>query len=150
MFRKLKGISLSYKMSGIFILANLFIFVVDIALLFGINRMSVEMEMAYQNNRQLNALSIALDSLQDSTTEYLKAKSTDSLSDYYISEQNYANLVEELGTRVTDIPYTRMERNIRNMSYDYMDQVSQTIEAKRGRNVEKYRVLCYDYNCYIL
>ena len=59
MFRKLKGISLSYKMSGIFILANLFIFVVDIALLFGINRMSVEMEMAYQNNRQLNALSIA-------------------------------------------------------------------------------------------
>jgi sensor histidine kinase YesM len=141
MFRKLKGISLSYKMSGIFILANLFIFVVDIALLFGINRMSVEMEMAYQNNRQLNALSIALDSLQDSTTEYLKAKSTDSLSDYYISEQNYTNLVEELGTKVTDIPYTRMERNIRNMSYDYMDQVSQTIEAKRGRNVEKYRVL---------
>ena len=140
MWSKLKGISLSYKISGIFILANLFIFIVDITLLFGINRMSVEMEMAYQNNRELTELAQSLDSLQDSMTEYLKAKSTDSLSDYYISEQDYSEKVSDLNTEVTDLTYARMERNIKYMSNDYIEQVSQTIEAKRGRNVEKYRV----------
>ena len=41
---------------------------------------------------------------------------------------------------VTGATFQRMERSIRHMSEEYLDLVSQTIEAKRGRNVEKYRV----------
>ncbi|MCR4788618.1 MAG: histidine kinase [Lachnospiraceae bacterium] len=140
MLSKLRSLPLSYKISGIYILANLFIFIVDILLLWGINSMSVDMEMTYQDNRHLNELLLSLDSVQDAMTGYLNAKTTDSLSDYYISEQHYSELVNELGTEITDRPYGRMERNIKNMSADYLDDVSKTIEAKRGRNVEKYRV----------
>ena len=140
MMSKLRSLPLSYKISGIFVIANLFIFIVDIALLLGINALSVDMQMAYQDNRRLNELLLSLDSVQDAMTGYLNSKTTDSLSDYYISEQRYSELVGELGTQITDRPYGRMERNIKNMSADYLDDVSQTIEAKRGRNVEKYRV----------
>ena len=137
---KLQSLPLSYKISGIYIIANLFIFIVDIVLLMGINALSVDMEMTYQDNRRLNELLLSLDSVQDAMTGYLNSKTTDSLSDYYISEQRYSELTGELGTQITDRPYGRMERNIKNMSVDYLDDVSQTIEAKRGRNVEKYRV----------
>ena len=140
MLSKLRSLPLSYKISGIFVIANLFIFIVDIALLLGINALSVDMQMTYQDNRRLNELLLSLDSVQDAMTGYLNSKTTDSLSDYYISEQKYSELVGALGTQITDRPYGRMERNIKNMSADYLDDVSQTIEAKRGRNVEKYRI----------
>jgi len=134
------SLPLSGKISWIFIVANLLTFVVVIFLLVGINRMSVEMEETYLENRRLNDLSEALDGVQRTMTEYLNSKSTDSLSDYYISEQSYKEMMGDLGTQITDRAYDRMERNIRYMSDEYMEQVSQTIEAKRGRNVEKYRV----------
>ncbi len=140
MRNRFRSLPLSKKINGIFILANLLTFIVDILLLIGINRMSVEMEETYRENRHLNELSEALDGVQRTMTEYLNSKSTDSLSGYYISEQNYSELVSGLGSRITDRAYDRMERNIRNMSEEYLSQVSQTIEAKRGRNVEKYRV----------
>ncbi len=140
MNKRLRNLSLSYKISGIFIFANLFIFLVDILLLFGINNMSVEMEGTYRENRHLNELTEALEEVQQAMTEYLDSKSTDSLSDYYVSEQKYAELSEALNSKVTSRAYERMERNIRYMSRDYLNRVSRTIETKRGRNVEKYRV----------
>ena len=140
MNRRLRDLPLSYKISVIFIFANLFIFLVDILLLLGINSMSVEMEGTYRENRHLNELTEALEGVQQAMTEYLDSKSTDSLSDYYMSSQQYSELTEALDTKVTNRAYDRMERNISYMSRDYLDRVSRTIEAKRGRNVERYRV----------
>lgn len=140
MSKKIKSRSLSVKVSGTFIIANLFIFLVDLMLLAGINRMFTEMEETYRENRQLNELSYALDNVQRSMTEYLDSKSTDSLSDYYMSEQKYAELSGQLERRVTDKAYDRMERNISYLSEEYLAEVALTIEAKRGRNVERYRV----------
>ncbi|MBP5608904.1 MAG: histidine kinase [Lachnospiraceae bacterium] len=140
MSKKTGSLPLSARISGIFILANLFIFIVDIMLLLGINSMSVELEGTYRENRHLNELTEALDDVQRAMTDYLDSKSTDSLSDYYISEQRYNELSAGLDKLVTNRAYDRMERNIGFMSADYLEKVSQTIEAKRGRNVERYRV----------
>ena len=134
-----KSLSLSYKISGIYLLANLFIFIVDIILLMGIDGMSGEMEIVYEDNSHLMELSAALDQVQDSMTEYLNSKSTDSLSDYYLSEQRYSDLVSSLTGDITEEYYGRMQRNIRNMSEEYLSEVADTIDAKRGRNVEIYR-----------
>ena len=71
---------------------------------------------------------------------YLNVKTSDALKDYYKSEQNYTQMVQELGDDVTNRVFDRMERNIKHMSEKYLEAVGQTIEAKRGRNVEKYRV----------
>lgn len=128
------------KISGVYILANLLIFAVNIFLIMGINSMSLEMDMVYQDNRQLNELSASLDAVQDSMTAYLNAKTSDSLEEYYRNDQKYNSLIQELGDNVTDRSFDRMERNIKKMSENYLDIVRQTVEAKRGRNVEKYRV----------
>ena len=140
MNKKIGSLPLSAKISGIFISANLFIFIVDIMLFLGINSMSVELEGTYLENRHLNELTEALDDVQRAMTEYLDSKSTDSLSDYYISEQRYNELSSGLDKQVTNRAYDRMERNISFMSVDYLEKVARTIEAKRGRNVERYRV----------
>lgn len=137
---RFRSLPVQAKISMIYIFANLLVFVINIILLMGINSMSGEMEMVYQGNLHLNELSTALENVQDSMTDYLNAKTSDSLEDYYRSEQDYREMVQELNEDVTGVSFSRMERNIRYMSENYLELVGQTVEAKRGRNVEKYRV----------
>ncbi|MBR4832060.1 MAG: two-component sensor histidine kinase, partial [Butyrivibrio sp.] len=59
---------LQFKIISICVLANIIIFIVNIFLLLGINSMSVEMELVYQGNRNLNELSESLTDVQDSMT----------------------------------------------------------------------------------
>ena len=130
---------LQFKIISVCVFANVIIFLVNIFLIVGINSMSKDMELVYQDNRSLNELAEALTRVQDSMTGYLSSKTSESLEDYYREAQNFSDLTQALNNSVTDLSYSRMERNIRNMSQNYLDEVAQTIEAKRGRNVEKYR-----------
>lgn len=130
---------LHFKIIMVCAITNVIVFVVNIFLILGINSMSNDMEMAYQDNRKFSELSSALTDVQDSMTEYLNSKTSESLENYYRSAQRYQNLSEALSDKVTDRSYDRMERNIKFMSGTYLDVVAQTVEAKRGRNVEKYR-----------
>lgn len=134
------SLSLQGKISSIYILTNLFVCLVNILLILGINRMSNEMELVYRDNLNLNELSAVLDDVQNYMTDYLNAKTSESLEEYYRSSQNYSTLVAELNDEVSGIAFDRMKRNIKHMSAHYLDIADQTIEAKRGRNVEKYRI----------
>lgn len=151
MKNKWKNLPLQGKISSIYILANMLILIVNILLLIGINRMTNEIDMVYQGNLHLNKLSDALSDVQDNMTAYLSVKTTDALENYYRSEQTYREMVQDMQEDVTGVSFDRMERNIKNMSEQYLSAVGQTIEAKRGRNVEKYRVryenatVLYDY-----
>ncbi len=151
MKNKFRNLPLQGKISSVYILANLVVFIVNIILLWGINGMSRDMDMVYQDNLRLNELSAALEEVQDNMTDYLNAKTSDSLEEFYLSEQTYAQMVEELNDTVSETTFSRMERNIKHLSGEYLDIVGQAIVAKRGRNVEKYRlryeeaVQTYDY-----
>lgn len=139
-FHRFLRLSLQGKISGIYILMNMMVCLVNILLILGINRMFNEMEQVYQDNLHLNELSLALNAVQSSMTEYLNVKTSDSLEEYYRSEQTFLELTGELNDKVTGSSFDRMKRNIRNMSDVYLEIADQTIEAKRGRNVEKYRI----------
>lgn len=152
----LYDLSLQGKISSIYILTNLFVCLVNILLILGINRMSGEMEMVYRDNLNLNELSESLDAVQSSMTDYLNAKTSDFLEEYYRNSQNYMQLVDGLEDEINGDSYDRMKRNIKHMSGQYLEIVDQAIDAKRGRNVEKYRARyenatqMYDYiNTYI-
>lgn len=136
---KMRKASLQFKISSIYIVTNLLILMMNMVLLGGINSMSTSLDMVYQDNLHLNELTDALGAVQDDMTDYLNSKTSDSLEDYYRSEQNYRTLIQDLNEEITGSSFDRMERNIRRMSENYLDSVGQTIEAKRGRNVEKYR-----------
>ena len=132
--------SLQFKISSLYILANLFVFMVNMVLLIGINRMSNELEKVYQENLTLNVLSESLNGVQDSMTEYLSSKTSESLENFYRNEQAYNAMIMELTDDVSSVSFERMERNIKSMSEQYLVMANQTIESTRGRNVEKYRV----------
>jgi len=153
---RLFNLSLQGKISSIYILTNLFVCLVNILLILGINQMSNKMELVYRDNLKLNEMLAVLDNVQDNMTDYLNAKTSESLEEYYRSSQNYLTLAEELNDEVSGSAFDRMKRNIRHMSVQYLQITDQAIEAKRGRNVEKYRVRyesavqMYDYiNTYI-
>ncbi|WP_029323534.1 sensor histidine kinase [Butyrivibrio sp. AE3004] len=153
---KFFNLPLQQKIVSIYMLANFIIFIVNIFLILGINSMAIDMGMVYQDNRMLNELSDSLTEVQDNMTLYLSSKTSDSLENYYKSAQSLQTLSEELGGQVTDVTFSRMKRNIKFMSQNYLEEVSQTVEAKRGRNVEKYRTYyersteLYEYiNAYI-
>ena len=153
---RLFRLSLQGKISSIYILTNLFVCLVNILLILGINQMSNKMELVYRDNLKLNELSGVLDDVQNHMTNYLNAKTSDFLEEYYRSSQNYMALAEELNDAVSGSAFDRMKRNIRHMSVQYLQITDQAIEAKRGRNIEKYKVRyesaaqMYDYiNTYI-
>ena len=135
---KLSVIPLQAKLSAIFIMAALLVFIVNVMLMIGINNMSDEMDAVYKDNLKLNELSTSLDLVQSNLTDYLNTKTTDSLEQYYMSAGNYSRLVSELNSDITDDNFELMERNIRTMSEEYLEITENAIEAKRGRNVEKY------------
>ncbi len=130
---------LQFKIISVCVFVNVLIFIVNLLLMLGMNAMAVEMEKVYEGNRSLNEIAEALSDVQGSMTGYLSSKTSDSLEEYYRSAQRLQDMAGALDNKVTDHALTRMERNIRNMTGDYLDVVGRTIESKRGRNVEKYR-----------
>lgn len=138
--KSFQRMSLQTKMALIFVITSLIIFAANLFMYFNINNMVNRLDMVYQGNNRLNDLERSLDSVQSSMTDYLNTKFSDSLEDYYRYEQEYRALTEELGDTVTSDPSSAMEKNIRNMSANYLELTNQTVEAKRGRNVEKYKV----------
>ena len=113
---RFRNMSLQIKLTTISLMANLFVFFINIVLLAGINIMSRRIDTVYQANLQLNELSVSLNQVQDSVTEYLNAKTSDSLENYYRSTQVYSEQAEELSDVVTGRLLDRLEYSIRNMS----------------------------------
>ena len=136
---RFKNLPLRIKMAGISLSVNMLVFLINIVLLMAMNNMSDKIDTVYTANLQLNEITNALNDVQESMTEYLDTKTSDSLENYYMSSQNFTELIENLGESITESRQGRMERSIKSMAENYLDEVSQTVDAKRGRNVEKYR-----------
>ena len=91
------------------------------------------------SNKAVNELSESLEQVESKVYEYLNTKSTQALENYYRYEQNYRSLIEKLNDKNLENEGKILEKNIRNMSESYLDQTSETVQAKRGRNVERYK-----------
>lgn len=154
--KSIRDMSLQTKIALTLVTSSVIIFVVNLFMYLNINSMVNKLDVVYQGNVKLNELNDALTNVQTSMTTYLNTKSSDSMEDYYRSEQNYHSMILELNDTISNDQLLLMERNIRYMSDNYLELTNQTVEAKRGRNVEKYKVRyenaseLYDYiNTYI-
>ncbi len=147
---KRKG-SIQRRLVLVFALSSCVVFIVNIFMYYNINQSIHTIDEVYSSNVSLNELIAELVNVQESVYEYLNTKSSESLENYYRSEQNYRNLVNDLSGEITDNEMTLMQTNIKNMSVTYLDIIDRTVDAKRGRNIEKYKVsydeatLLYDY-----
>ncbi len=141
--RALTNMSIRYKLSLLVVVTMTLILLVNVFMYYNLNRITRQMDEIYVGNVKLSELEDSLDLVQTSVAGYLNTKSTDSLNDYYVAEQEYEKLLESMEIKATDSQLKLMERNIYWMSTNYLALTSDTIEAKRGRNVEKYKD-CYE------
>lgn len=116
----------------IILLMNVFMFI-------NINAVIGKVDEVYMSNLKLNDLTEGLATVQNDMKEYLDTKSTDALNSYYLAEQNYRELLLRLNTDITNHKRMIMEKNIHEQSLTYLQVVYDTVQAKRGRNVEKYK-----------
>lgn len=117
----------------------LLLFIINIFMYWQVNQAMQSLDQVYASNVNLTELSETLEAVQADMYSYLSVKTSDSLENYYRSEGNYRSLLEQLNEQVMENPVKLLERNIRKMSETYLDYTAETIQAKRGRNVEKYK-----------
>ena len=131
--------SMQMKLTISFTFTLVIILVMNIFMYMNVNTLTARVEAVYASNVNLNELSEALAKVQEATKNYLDTKSSDALNAYYRADQDYRNLLSDLNTGATNNQLEIMEKNIRAQSEAYLDTVYETIQAKRGRNVEKYK-----------
>ena len=141
--RRWKDVPLGRKVLLAVVSIMLLMLVINIILYSQINKTIRRMETVYSSNVDLTELSDSLSDVQEALYAYLSVKTSDSLENYYKSEQTYRNLLENLGNQISSNPTMLLERNIRKMSESYLALAEEAVSAKRGRNVEKYKEL-YD------
>lgn len=122
-----------------FVLTAALMFLINIVLYTEINRSMQKLDEVYATNVSLNELTECLEKTQEEVTEYLNTKSTDSLENYYRHVQQYRSMLMQLNGSIVDNEMKILEKNIRNMSESYLELTDETIQAKRGRNTERYK-----------
>ena len=113
-------------------LSNIFIYL-------QVNKIAGKMDTVYVSNVNLSGLSESLESVQRSMGDYVSVKSSGSLENYYRSQEEYEQYLERLNDQAVDKPGRLLEKNIRKMSETYLSITQDAVQAKRGRNVERYK-----------
>lgn len=141
LLKKWKHLTLQQKLTAMFILTAVFILTVNLYTFSITNEMAEKVEQVYISNVNLNELSGGLDRVQKSLEEYLNTKSSDAMKDYFRSDQAYREMIERLNVEITDNGLLLTEKNIHGLSETYLALAADAVQAKRGRNVERYGAL---------
>lgn len=134
------GCSIQTKLITVFLFTSFILLMVNVIMNQNMNNMINEIDKVYISNVNLNELQYVLKQVQDSTSEYLNTKSSDAMQSYYKSEDQYMSLIDHLNSDIVNDDSRIIEKNIKKMSLNYLEVMNETIDYKRGRNVEKYKV----------
>ncbi len=121
-----------------FLLPIVIILAMNVFMYMNINAMIARIDEVYDSNVKLNELADQLTVLQNSMQEYLENKGTSALEGYYEADQAYRDCMNNIGEGHGKA-MSMMQKNILNQSERYLMIVGETVQAKRGRNVEKYK-----------
>lgn len=139
MAAKWNNASIQIKLTISFMFTLVIILAMNLFMYLNINSMMSRVDEVYVSNLNLNELSEALQTLQESVKGYLDTKGSDALDGYYRADQEYRELLEGLNEQVENNPARITEKNIKAQSETYLDKVYEIVQAKRGRNVERYK-----------
>ena len=137
--KRFQSLSIQIKLIIAFFFISFIIISVNMGMYLNINTIIGEIDAVYQSNVRLTKLRESLDRVHTNLTEYLNTKSTDAINSYYRSEQEFRQYLETLNQNIYGNDMLITQKNIRNMSEQYLSITLETVQAKRGRNVEKYR-----------
>lgn len=132
--------SIQIKLMVAFLLTTVIIIFMNIFMYINTNRMLESLDEVYAENINLNEISDVLDSIDESLTSYLSTRSSTAMEEYYRNVQEYSNKIERLYGGISSNKLLLMERDIKNMSENYITLTNYALDGKRGGNVEKYKV----------
>lgn len=141
MGKRIKKGSIRLRLILIFVLTTGVVFFANMFMYYNINKSIGTIDKVYVSNIGLNDLLDSLNKLHAYVYEYLNTKRTESLENYYRSEQNYKNMIADLKGDISDNSMILMQKNIRNMSEVYLDLAEESVDAKRGNKIVKYKEL---------
>ena len=131
--------SIQTRLSFVMALVMVFVVCINFFIFEQIHTGVDRIDAVFSSNAAINDLSDTLNNLEGTVYEYLNIKGTKALENYYRYEQDYRELLDKLNDRNVDNEVKMLEKNIRRMSESYLNQTSETVQAKRGRNIEKYK-----------
>lgn len=140
MIKRIQNSSIRTRMVLLFFTTTLLILIINIFMYINVNGMVNQLDEVYLSNISLNRLADTLTGIQTSMTDYLNTRSSDAIEEYYRQTQNYTELISQLNDQTMNNELKMMEKKVRHMSENYLELTDQTIDAKRGGNVEKYKV----------
>lgn len=131
--------SIQNRLSIVMVLVLVFVIGINFFIFGQINSAVQRIDAVFSSNVTINELADKLEQVQGMVYEYLNTKSSYALENYYRCAQDYQLLLEDLNDKNIDSEIKILEKNIRCMSESYLTRTEATVQAKRGRNVERYR-----------
>ncbi|MBR7081901.1 MAG: histidine kinase [Oscillospiraceae bacterium] len=139
-------ISIRNKLLMIFLIPTVLLLSMNIYMYASINTMIDDIRGVYESNSTLSELQISLSQVHRYLEGFLDTRDTEALEGYLRSQQEYSNILQGLNNRLFDDGNMVAQKNIRSISEKYLERSDLAIEAKRGRNVVKYKEYYDDAN----
>ncbi|MDD3337976.1 MAG: histidine kinase [Lachnospiraceae bacterium] len=130
--------TIQVKLCLIFLITFSCVFFVNLCIYANLYDKTTQVDQTYTSNANLMKLQKNLKQIQVVFSDYLNTKDRNALKEYYDCVNTHQELAQYLNEDVVDDQNYLMEKNIKNMADSYLDVTSQAIEAKQGRNIEKY------------
>lgn len=132
-------ISIRNKLLVIFMIPIIMLLSINAYINAEINTMIDDISGIYASNTMLNELQISLTQVHHYLETFLDTRDTEAIEGYLRNQQEFSNRLEQLNGRLLDDDSMITQKNIRSISEKYIRTADRAVEAKRGRNVVKYK-----------
>ena len=132
-------ISIRNKLLVIFMIPTIMLLSINAYINAEINTMIDDISGIYASNTMLNELQISLTQVHHYLETFLDTRDTEAIEGYLRNQQEFSNRLEQLNGRLLDDDSMITQKNIRSISEEYIRAADRAVEAKRGRNVVKYK-----------
>lgn len=132
-------ISIRNKLLVIFMIPTIMLLSINAYINAEINTMIDDISGIYASNTMLNELQISLTQVHHYLETFLDTRDTEAIEGYLRNQQEFSNRLEQLNGRLLDDDSMITQKNIRSISEKYIRTADRAVEAKRGRNVVKYK-----------
>lgn len=132
-------ISIRNKLLVIFMIPTIMLLSINAYINAEINTMIDDISGIYASNTMLNELQISLTQVHHYLETFLDTRDTEAIEGYLRNQQEFSNRLEQLNGLLLDDDSMITQKNIRSISEKYIRTADRAVEAKRGRNVVKYK-----------
>ena len=132
-------ISIRNKLLVIFMIPTIMLLSINAYINAEINTMIDDISGIFASNTMLNELQISLTQVHHYLETFLDTRDTEAIEGYLRNQQEFSNRLEQLNGRLLDDDSMITQKNIRSISEKYIRTADRAVEAKRGRNVVKYK-----------